>query len=395
MRILILSFYYRPDLSACSFRTTALVDALKELAPAGSTIDVLTTGPNRYHSFAVEAPATERDGAVTIERIPLPRHRSGLVDQSRAFLAFARGAVRRVRGREYDVVFATSSRLMTAVLGAWIARRTGAKLYLDIRDIFVDTMSDVLPRRSSGIVAPLFGVLERWAIRRADHINLVSAGFAPYFDARYPTKRFSFLTNGVDDEFVAAAPAVATPARDAASGPVTVLYAGNLGEGQGLHAIVPQLAAAMGPNVHFRIVGDGGRRDALVAALASAGVTNVDVTPPLRRDELLRAYRDADVLFLHLNDHEAFKKVLPSKVFEYAALGKPVWAGVAGYAAGFVASEIENAAVFAPCDVGGAIRAFRTLAMCDTPRPSFLARYGRRALSRALAADVLAVARGD
>ena len=64
------------------------------------------------------------------------------------------------------------------------------------------------------------------------------------------------------------------------------------------------------------------------------------------------------MLFLHLGAHAAFEKVLPSKLFEYAALGKPVLAGVAGFAARFVREEISNAAVFPPCDVAGAVRAF-------------------------------------
>jgi len=39
LRILFLSFYYYPDLSACSFRNIALVSALKDQLPAGSHID--------------------------------------------------------------------------------------------------------------------------------------------------------------------------------------------------------------------------------------------------------------------------------------------------------------------------------------------------------------------
>jgi hypothetical protein len=53
--------------------------------------------------------------------------------------------MRHVANRDYDLVLATSSRLMTAALGALIARRKRARLYLDIRDIFVDTIGDVSP----------------------------------------------------------------------------------------------------------------------------------------------------------------------------------------------------------------------------------------------------------
>ncbi len=48
MKILLLSFYYKPDLSAGSFRSAALVGALKRKMPEGSTIDIVTSLPNRY-----------------------------------------------------------------------------------------------------------------------------------------------------------------------------------------------------------------------------------------------------------------------------------------------------------------------------------------------------------
>jgi glycosyltransferase involved in cell wall biosynthesis len=395
VKILVLSFYFRPDLSAGSFRATALVDALCKAVPAGSQIDVITTLPNRYHSFSADAPQPDQQAGLSIFRIALPKHQSGLLDQSRAFLTFSREATRQAARRDYDLVYATSSRLMTAVLGAWIARRKNARFYLDIRDIFVDTIQDVLPRKVSWVVKPVFEVLEKWAIKQADKVNLVSSGFSQYFSTRYPQHRFSYFTNGVDDEFLAAAPTQSSvPDRVAKNQPLTVLYAGNLGEGQGLHAIIPELAKSMGSRIHFKIIGDGGRKHALEAALSKLGVTNVELLPPVKRDELLDAYRAANVLFLHLNDYDAFKKVLPSKLFEYAALGKPVWAGVAGYPAEFVRSEISNAAVFHPCDVEGAVQAFDELALQDAPRTAFVMKYARANISQKMAEDVLSVASG-
>ena len=96
------------------------------------------------------------------------------------------------------------------------------------------------------------------------------------------------------------------------------------------------------------------------------------------------------MLFLHLNDYPAFKKVLPSKLFEYAALGKPVWAGVGGYAARFVEEHIENAAVFAPCDLDAAVRAFEALTPVTRPRPDFVARFRSDAIMADMAEDLLA-----
>lgn len=393
MKILVVSYYFRPDLSAGSFRMTPFVDALAELAPVGTGVDVITTLPHRYHTFSAEAPEHEHRGAVTITRIPLPNHRGGMLDQSRAFATFARRA-RQVAGRNYDLVFASSSRLMTAVLGAWLASRARAPLYLDLRDIFADTIREVLTGAASRLAAPCFSLLERWAVSRAAKVNLVSRGFAPYFASRYPLQQFSYFSNGIDAEFVTASAVPASLGGDRSRDrPLTVLYAGNIGEGQGLETIIPILAERMGRRVRFQIVGDGGRRTALERALLTRNVGNVELRPPVNRPELLELYRAADVLFLHLNDYDAFRKVLPSKIFEYAALGKPIWAGVAGYAAKFLEEEVVNAAVFEPSNASDAVRAFDRLDLVASSRLEFIGRYSRATISRALAADVLSVAR--
>src|SRR5205823_6271383 len=89
VRILILTFYFEPDLSAGSFRTGALVRALDELAPRDARIDVMTSLPNRYASFTAEAPEHEDRGRVSVRRIPVPAHAGGMLDQARAFASFA------------------------------------------------------------------------------------------------------------------------------------------------------------------------------------------------------------------------------------------------------------------------------------------------------------------
>lgn len=389
MNILVLSFYFKPDLCAGSFRATALVKELAKIVPTGSHIDVLTTLPNRYSSFTVEALQTESQPGITIHRIALPPHHSGMLDQSKAFMVFSREVLRYIESQKYDIVFATSSRLMTAVLGSWIARKKKSLLYLDIRDIFVDTIKDVLPGYMALIANPAFFMLERWAVRRADKINLVSGGFSGYFSSRYPGHSFSYFTNGIDDEFIEASSSIISCNKTETAKPVKVLYAGNIGEGQGLHAIIPQLAQRMRDRIRFRIIGEGGRKEALCKALAGVDIDNVELLPPMNREQLLKEYRDADVLFLHLNDYDAFKKVLPSKLFEYAAMGKPVWAGVSGYAAEFVNSEISNSAVFHPCDASGAEQAFAALLLHDVSRTEFINKYARNRIMKDMAMDIV------
>src|SRR5690606_22109494 len=107
------------------------------------------------------------------------------------------------------------------------------------------------------------------------------------------------------------------------------------------------------------------------------------------RSALISEYRQADVLFLHLNDYDAFRRVLPSKIFEYAATGKPIWAGVAGYSARFLEEHVANVAVFPPCDVTAALHSWRGLRLERVPRTDFTRRFSRGMLSAALAESVL------
>ncbi len=67
---------------------------------------------------------------------------------------------------------------MTAFLGAYLAKKKKTPLYLDIRDIFPDTLSDILPKGLAIVVKPFLSALEKWTIGKAKKVNLISEGFA-------------------------------------------------------------------------------------------------------------------------------------------------------------------------------------------------------------------------
>ena len=389
MKILILSFHYFPDLCAGSFRSTAFVEQLKEKAGDGTQIDVLTTLPNRYATYKVEAPIDEQKAGVSIHRIALPRHESGMLDQAFAFVYFVREVNRYIKNKQYDLVYATSSRLMAAVLGAWVSRRKKAILYLDIRDIFVETLGDIFPPWISIVAVPWFSLLEKWSFSRAQCINLVSKGFAPYFNKRYPKQKLTWFTNGIDPEFMN----ITGDATSILTKKMTILYAGNVGEGQGLHRVIPQLALRLEGHAQFKIIGDGGRLTQLKSAVEAAQCQNVDIVAPLGREALIREYMAADILFIHLNDHASFLRVLPSKIFEYAATGKPIWAGVSGYAGEFIRAEVSNSAIFDPCDVDQALDVLPRLQRETSMRHHFIQKYQRSHIMEQMALELLSLLR--
>lgn len=371
MRILVLSFYYKPDLCAGSFRTTALVEQLQQ--KVGVEIDVVTTMPNRYASFDAGAQAEEVDGNVRIRRISMPSHESGMLDQIKAFTTFYQQVQKLIKSENYDLVFATSSRLFTAFLGARVAKTKKVPLYLDIRDIFVDTIKDVLSPKVVLLLKPVLSAIENYTFSSAQHINLVSKGFATYFKSRFPEVNYTWFTNGIDGEFLDLPYA---KSEIGSQEKVTrLVYAGNIGEGQGLHTILPEFANLASEHYQFIVIGDGGRKQQLVDRVSHIG--NMELLPPVNRKKLIEEYLKADILFLHLNDYPAFEKVLPSKIFEYAATGKPILAGVSGYAADFIKSELLNAEVFNPRDHNEAMEALSKLKLEHTDRSAFINKYTR------------------
>ena len=382
MRILVLSFYFEPDLCAGSFRNSALVQALSEKLTADDEVVVITTIPNRYQSFPVSAPRNESAGNVRIYRIPLSTHKSGIIDQYLAFTSYARGVFQVTQNQSYDLVYASSSRLMTAFLGTIVARRKRIPLYLDIRDIFTETIRDLYPRSSVRLLLPLFKHIEIFSIRSAARVNLVSPGFMEYFRKIGTAKSFCVFTNGIDliDDGC-------SDEQFSHSDYKEILYAGNIGEGQGLHRIIPNIASRLAPSWRIRIIGDGARQPLLEKAVS--GLDNVILQAPVPRCELIKYYRMASVLFLHLNDHSAFEKVIPSKLFEYAASEKPILAGAQGVAATFIRDNIENAAIFPPCNADGFFKALETLRLENTPRRDFCERYQRSYITGEMVADIL------
>ena len=328
-----------------------------------------------------------------IRRIPLPAHQSDFRGQSRAFFHFRARVLAHVAAREYELVYATSSRLMTAALGAWIARRKRALLYLDIRDIFVDTiryLSPPLAAVARAVLSPGSSPgLSACGSRKPRVAGIRTSTFA----ARYGERSFAWFTNGIDDEFLAAAPAGRRlrPSRRATA--PDVLYAGNIGAGQGLHEILPALARALRGRARFVVIGDGGRRGRSSEAAARRRVpTTSSCVPPMPREQLIEAYRAADVLLLHLGRQAAFERVLPSKLFEYAALGKPMLAGVGGYAARFIARGDRQCRGVRARRCRGGRAGVRVADTWATGRARLLSpAYARAHIARAMADDVLAV----
>ena len=383
-KILFLSYYFPPDWSAGSVRSQALISKWSSQY-SDIKVDVLTTSPNRYSSFSSDTELKKDFGLISIKRFKVPLKSSNFFTQAISFFFFTIFCLKEAKKEKYDLIFATSSRLMTAFLGAVIASRQEVKLYLDIRDIFRDTFNDVFNNLLNFFLNPILLFIEKFTYNKAIKINLVSPGFEDYFRNEFNQKKLSFFTNGIDSDFLKGDNFYQQNKFDVLQ--LHVVYAGNIGDGQSLHKLIPQFAFKS-PNLFFTIIGDGSKKNELINEISNLGLKNVKLIKPISRSELLKYYQKADILLLNLDSIEAFKKVLPSKIFEYAATTKPILAGVSGYAKTFFEENIENLLCFKPSCAQDAHKKMSNLELKFIKREIFCEEYSRDNIISKLANDV-------
>lgn len=390
MKILILSFYYPPDIGPGPVRVRSIVDALqKSNNPSRKVeIEILTTFPNRYASFRKEAERVERHENVTIRRIATPPHKNGFFDQCLTFSFYFFAVLTISFFKKPDVVFVTSSRLMSCFLGAVIAKVKSAKLYLDIRDIFPEAIFPVLKKKRLLVVYPLLKMIERFCFSSATTINVVSEGFVDHVKEIVPNITPTVYTNGIDREFCEF-----NFQKVRSAGYKKILYVGNIGDGQALHKILPDVAHMLGDTVFFKVIGDGSRKKELIEKIKILGITNIELIEPVSRNKLFAFYKEADLLFCHLNNFQVFNTVLPSKIFEYAATGKPFLAGVSGYASSFLEKNVQGVEIFTPLDIGGMVGALKNVKSVPKhlDRVAFCNKFSREKISLEIAKEILSL----
>ena len=143
-------------------------------------------------------------------------------------------------------------------------------------------------------------------------------------------------------------------------------------------------------NFTFLIYGDGGAKNKLQKEIDNLKVENVILKAPVSRFELKSIYNTADYLFLHLNDYTAFKKVLPSKIFELATYPKTILAGVSGYSADFIKKEVTNSFVFDPFDVNSLVSFLKNdKSLNQIDRIVFKDKYRRSSINKELSVNII------
>jgi glycosyltransferase involved in cell wall biosynthesis len=152
-----------------------------------------------------------------------------------------------------------------------------------------------------------------------------------------PGERISVLPNGVDTEWMGTAPAPAEiDALRAELGlgeRFVASYSGTVGRAHGVDVIGEAARRCEDPDVIFLVLGAGAEWGALRASAGAPDLDNFRLIEKQPRARIRLFYALSDLSIVHLRDRPAFRKVIPSKMFESMAMRRPIVLGVPGHAA--------------------------------------------------------------
>jgi hypothetical protein len=336
LKILFITQFYYPDVTACAFRIHETALLLKKL---GCEIEVIAGEPHKGH---VEGQKTDDDG-IKVTRVPLFKHEGkGKWGYIRHYLSFMFAAIKasaRHRG-PFDAVWASSPPLFTGIAGLVIARMKRAPLCLDIRDIWPESAVVAGQISEDGSLFRIAKVVEKLLYRLSDHITCVARPMAEYIknlSGRQPTIIYNAIPASMTLE--KALPVESSPQR------LTILYIGNMGFCQTLSLVLDAasiLREQKAEQIHFLLVGSGIERTMLEKSIKDRGLTNVEISGVVSKERAIEMIRNAHALMLHLKDDGTMDKTIPSKVFDYMAGGRPILYGLKGEACEILGTVAGN-----------------------------------------------------
>lgn len=384
MKILLITQYFPPDLSAGSFRMSSLVNEFKKYISKNDVLEIYTTFPHRYDNYESDNNIIEKKN-IKINRIKLFKHYNNKFIQVLNYFIFFTWVLFKTRNKNYDKIFATSSKLMTNFLGSLIAKRLNIKIYCEFRDNFIQSLDLIGGIYNLTIIKYILKKIESFTCNNCQKLNLVSEGFNSYYISKYPNIKITNYTNGIDDLFLK----YDYTNLNKTNKKIKILYVGNIGFGQGLEKIIPHLAKKTMNIYDYLIIGDGNSKDLLQKKIAELKIHNVKILKPIERKLLKKYYKETDIVFLHLNNHESSKHVLPSKIFEYAATSKPILAGLNGFSKSFCQKNINGCYIFNSSDVDDGLIKLKKIVKFYYDRKSFINIYRRKNISNNLVKEIL------
>ena len=340
MRILFISDNFPPEVNAPATRT---YEHCLEWVKRGAEVTVITCFPNfpkgklfpGYRQRPVHRETINGIKVVRIWTYMAPNR--GVFKRTLDYVSF--GIASAIVGLFFktDLIIATSPQFFSAVSGYLVSFARRKPWVFELRDLWPDSIHTV------GAVKRGLNLLERvelFLYRKATTIvpntesfkrNLVGRGIDP--------SKIKVVTNGSNLDHYAPQPKNRELMRRLGiNGEFVVGYIGTIGLAHRLDFIVNAIPKIDDPNFFFLFVGDGATKDQVRELSQRLRLKNVLFLDSVPKDQVPDYLSIIDASLIPLKRSETFKSVIPSKIFESAAMEKPILLGVDGEAKELVTS---------------------------------------------------------
>jgi colanic acid biosynthesis glycosyl transferase WcaI len=351
----------------------------------GHKVTVITSAPNfpegRVHPgyrnrwYEIE----ERDGIRVVRVKTFVAANEGVVLRTLDFLTFmVTGFFGGLVQERPDVVVATSPQFFAAVAGWALSAARQRPFVFELSDLWPASITAVGAMREN-LGLRMIERLELFLYRRAAKVVALTRSFKTDLVSRgIPAAKVAVVINGVDMSRYAPRPRDSQLAREV--GLENHFVVGYIGTHGMAHALERVLDAAellrTVPAVRFLFVGSGAARDRLVSEAARRGLSNVFLVPAQPKEMMPSYWSICDLALVHLKDTPLFRTVIPSKIFEAMAMGRPIVLAAPDGEAADIVRATGAGIVLPPEDPRALAEAVKSL----SESPAAVAQLAQRAL---------------
>ncbi len=359
----------------------------RSLVRLGHHVHVLTGFPNYptgriFPGYRLSRYQYEERAGVHVHRVPLvPSHDRSALRRAVTYLSFAGAASTKLRLlRSVDAWLVITSQA-TTVLPAMIARALFGRPYvMHIHDLWPQTVAESGFIRRGPVLASVVRGLHAFcdaSYRRAAAVAVSAPGMVDVLrDRGVRPDKLSVVPNWVDESVFRPVPRDEVLARSLGLDGFVLMYAGSLGDLQGLETAIEAAALVTDlPGLKLVFAGTGVAEQRLREAARGAGNVMFLGNQPTDRIAALIALSDAQLV--SLKDLPLFRATLPSKLQATLACGRPVIGSIAGDGARLIEQSGAGIAV-PPADAPALAAAIRRLYTLDAAAREALGRAGRR-----------------
>ncbi|MEN8144187.1 MAG: glycosyltransferase family 4 protein [Gemmatimonadota bacterium] len=365
--VLLVSNYFPPEVNALATRT---YEHAREWVTGGGSVQVLTGVPHFpegavYEGYRNRFSREDVDG-IDVYRVPMYVHANeGLLRRTLSYSSFMLSAIWQSRRiAKPAVVVASSPQFFAGLAGYVISRLKRVPFVLEVRDLWPESIVAVGAMRRNGMIKVLERI-EQYLYHHADHIVVVAEPYRDHIESRgIEPNKITVLPNGVDSGLfgrpLEQERMAELRARLGLEGKFLVSYIGTVGMAHGASVLLEAARLCTDPDVVFAVVGTGAERKKLEADQALLSLPNFRLIEKQTRELVRYYYALTSVSVIHLRDLPLFRKVIPSKMFESMAMGKPIVLGVEGEARRIL-DQAQVGIAIKPDDVAGLLSAVQHL----------------------------------